>query len=222
MVYAYIRQAPYLDNLVIQKNNILAFSHYKDMSIEQEVIEYATKDLPIEERKEFEAFLKSLADGEYTVLINSLSVLSSRIDELIKIINCMLSHHVDLWVCDIHLLINRITKMTDIFPLLEKQRTQKKAKVSLGRPKGSKSNSKFDIYHSKIIAMLAEKQTISSIARTLDVSRSSLKDYIESRDLKNLVSTIGSAVVKLENKKVDNIVLICPFEAEELKRKGVS
>jgi len=222
MVCAYIRQAPYLDNLVIQKNNILAFSHYKDINVEQEVIEYATKDLPIEERKEFEIFLKSLAEGEYTVLVASLSVLSSRMDELVKIINCMLSHTVDLWICDIHLLINRHTKMTDIFPLLEKQRKQAKGEVSLGRPKGSKSNSKFDVYHSEIISMLSQKQTVSAIARTLEVSRSSLKDYVESRGLKSLVSSIGSAVVKLENKEVDNIVLICPFEAEELERKRVS
>ncbi|MCF6244321.1 MAG: recombinase family protein [Sulfurovum sp.] len=222
MVYAYIRQVPYLDNLVIQKNDILAFSHYKNLKIDQEVIEYSTKDLPIDAREEFGSFLKSLDKGEYTVFVASLSVLSSRMDELVKVINCMLSHNVDLWICDIHLLINRDTRMTDIFPLLEKHRKESKENVQLGRPKGSKSQSKFDIYHSEIIAMLSKQQTVSAIARTLGVSRSSLKDYIISRELKSLVSSIGSSVVKLENKEVDNIILICPFEQESIQKRKVS
>ena len=46
MVYAYMRQVPNFDNLVEQKNVIIAFSHLKDIDIEQEVVEYAIKVLP--------------------------------------------------------------------------------------------------------------------------------------------------------------------------------
>ena len=222
MVYAYMRQVPTLEHLVAQKNNILTFSHQKNIDITQEVVEYATKDLLIDEREEFGNFLKSLAEGEYVVIVSSLSVLSTRVDELVKIINCVLSHQVDLWICDANLCINHDTKMHEIFPLLEEQRKKPDEERQIGRPKGSKSSSKFDIYHSEIMTMLAQKQNVSSIARTLDVSRSSLKDYIESRGLKSLVASIGSAVEKLEDKEVDNIVLICPFEAEALAAKKVS
>ncbi len=219
MVYAYMRQIPTLENLVTQKNKILAFSHQKHIDVGQEVVEYATKDLPIDERKEFENFLKSLDEGSYTVIVSSLSVLSSRVDELVKVINCMLSHDVDLWVCDAKLLINNDTQMTKIFPLLEAQRKKPSESTQIGRPKGSKSSSKFDIYHAEIMTMLAQQQSVSAIARQLGVSRSSLKDYIESRSLKSLVASIGSAVESLEDKEVDNIVLICPFEKDALEAK---
>jgi len=221
MVYAYMRQVPNFDNLVQQKNTILAFSHLKGIDIEQEVVEYATKDLPIDVRKEFETFLKSLDEGDYTVLVSSLSILSTRVEELVKIINCMLSHEVDLWVCDKQLLINKHSKMTEVFPLLDAYREKPKEEVQIGRPKGSKSSSKFDIFHGEIMRLLAQKQSVSSIARELEVSRSSLKDYIESRGLKSLVASIGSAAESLREKEVDNIVMICPFEAEEMQRKKV-
>lgn len=222
MVYAYMRQVPNFDNLAKQKNTILSFSHYKGIDIEQEVVEYATKDLYIDARKDFENFLKSLAQGEYIVVVSSLTILSTRVDELVKIINCMLSHGVDLWICDKYLLINKNSRMTDVFPLLEEYRQKPKSEVQIGRPKGSKSSSKFDVYHGEIMTMLARKQSVSAIARTLEVSRSSLKDYIESRGLKGLVASIGNAAEGLGGKEVDNIVLICPFEADEAARKKVS
>ncbi|MBA1419299.1 MAG: recombinase family protein [Epsilonproteobacteria bacterium] len=219
MVYAYMRQIPTLENLVTQKNEILAFSHQKNIDVTQEVVEYATKDLLIDERKEFENFLKSLGEGKYTVIVSSLAVLGTRVDELVKVLNCMLSHDVDLWVCDANLLINTESHMTKVFPLLEEQRKIPSESTQIGRPKGSKSSSKFDVYHGEIMTMLAQKQSVSAIARTLEVSRSSLKDYIESRRLKSLVASIGNAVETLEDKEVDNIVLICPFERDELHEK---
>lgn len=219
MVYGYMRQIPSLDNVVTQKNDILAFSYFKNIDVEKEVIEYSTKDLPIDERKEFEMFLKSLSEGRYTVMVASISVLSTRVDELVKVINCMLKHEVDLWICDIHLLINRYSRMSDVFPILEKQRNKPKENVQMGRPKGSKSSSKFDTYHGEILTMLSQKNSVSAIARTLEVSRSSLKDYIESRELKSLASSIGKAVEGIKYKEMDNIVLICPFEAESVEQE---
>jgi len=215
MIYAYMRQVPNLENLVSQKQNILSFSHHKKLDIDQEVLEYATKNLLIEERSDFETFLKSLSSGEHTVIVSSLAVLSTRVDELVKIIGCVLSHNVDLWICTSSVLINRESSMVDVFPLLEEQRAKPKDKlVQIGRPKGSRSGSKFDIFHSRIIELLSAKRSVSSIARILDVSRSSLKDYIESRGLKELVNSIDVPIQNIENTKMDNVVLICPFELE--------
>jgi len=222
MVYTYMRQVPNFENLVTQKNEVLTFSHKIGIDITKEVVEYSTKDLPIEERKEFGNFLKSLGAGGYTVIVSSMSVLSTRVDELIKVINCMLSHEVELWICSANLLINKETKMAEIFPLLEEQRKKPKEITQIGRPKGSKSSSKFDIYHTEIMSMLAQKQNVSAIARTLEVSRSSLKDYIESRALKSLVASIGKSAETLEDKEADNIVLICPFEIDASEERKVS
>lgn len=218
MIYAYMRQVPNLENLVKQKQNILSFSHHEKLKIGQEVVEYATKNLFIEERKDFEMFLKSLSSGDHTVLVSSLTILSTRVDELVKIIGCVLSHNVDLWVCSSAVLINRQSNMIDVFPLLEEQRTTPKDKsAQIGRPKGSKSGSKFDVFHSRIIGLLSQKKSVSAISRELEVSRSSLKDYIESRGLKELVNSIRIPKQKIRDKNMDNVVLICPFELEAQK-----
>ena len=42
----------------------------------------------------------------------------------------------------------------------------------------------------QIIDLLKKRRSVSEIARVLDVSRSSLKDYIESRELKEVVNGI--------------------------------
>lgn len=219
MVYAYMRQVPNFENLGSQKSTILAFAHQQGIDIDQEVIEYAKKDLLLDQRDEFEQFLLSLDEGDYIVLVSSLNILSTKIDEMVKVINCMLSHDVDLWVCDAGLLINKESHMLEVFPLLEKHREKPKARLGLGRPKGTKSSSKFDIYHSQIMQMLAQKQNTSAIARTLDVSRSSLKDYIASRGLKTLVESMGLAAENLADKNVDNILVVCPFEADALAKQ---
>lgn len=220
--YAYKRQAPGFPTLAQQQNDILGFAMMHDIKIDKEVIEYANKNLALEERKEFETFLASMREGN-TVIVSSLSILSDNAEELIKVINCMLTHKVDLWIANNGMCLNRDSQMVDVFPLLNTLREESKEKnTQIGRPKGSKSSSKFDIYHAQIVTLLSESMSVSAIARALDVSRSSLKDYIESRGIKDLVQGLGTHVseAKVQN-GVDNIVLICPFEEERLNQKKV-
>ncbi len=128
----------------------------------------------------------------------------------------MLSHNVNLWIVDVNMLFNRESNMVDIFPLLDLLREDKKEKTQhIGRPKGSKSSSKFDVYHSEIVTLLSGGYSVSAIARELEVSRSSLKDYIESRGIKELVEGAGRQVREAGNvSQMDNVLLICPFEKE--------
>jgi predicted DNA-binding protein YlxM (UPF0122 family) len=49
------------------------------------------------------------------------------------------------------------------------------------------SKSKFDAYRPQIIELLENRTSISEIAKILQVSRTSLKDYVNSRGLKELV-----------------------------------
>ncbi len=216
--YSYRRQIPGFPSLAAQQHEILSFTIGKGITIDKEVIEYATKNLPLEARNEFEDFLRSMVEGN-TVIVSTLSVLSDKADELIKVINCMLTHNVDLWIASDNMLINRETKMVEIFPLLNTLREEgRKKSTQIGRPKGSKSSSKFDIYHVRIVHLMSEGMSVSAIARELEVSRSSLKDYIESRNIKDLVEGIGrNSPQDSRGRGMDNIVLICPFE-EEKKR----
>ena len=224
MVYAYMRQVPGFPHLSEQQSDILSFALRQDLDIDKEVVEYATKNLLLDERKDFEAFLQTMQEG-YTVIVSSLFVLSDKIEELIKVINCMLSHSVNLWIVDSDMLMNKETEMVEIFPLLDTLREEKKEKNSqIGRPKGSKSSSKFDIYQREIISFLRDGMNVSAIARELGVSRSSLKDYIESRGIRELVEGAWMELNPSEGARdMDNIVLICPFEKErEAKERKVS
>ena len=188
------------------------------------MVEYATKNLLLDAREEFEDFLQTMQEG-YTVIVSSLFILSDRVEELVKVINCMLSHGVNLWIVDSNMVMNKETNMIDIFPLLNALRKEEKEKTNhIGRPKGSKSSSKFDVYQREIVSFLSEGMSVSAIARELDVSRSSLKDYIESRGIKDLIEGSWMEMDQAQGlRSMENIVLICPFEearkAKEQKEK---
>jgi len=220
MVYAYIRQAPGLPQLASQQREILSFLLGKELEVDKEVVEYATKNLPIDERKEFEEFLQSMVDGN-TVIVSSLTILSDKVEELIKVINCILSHNVNLWIVSANTLMNKETNMVDIFPLLNELRQEEKEKTNhIGRPKGSKSSSKFDVYQGQILSLLVKGASVSAIARELEVSRSSLKDYIESRKMKELAGgTWADVYTSGREIDMDNVLLICPFEKKSEKNK---
>ncbi len=216
MIYTYARQIPTLSNLIEQQQDILSFALNRSLKIDKEVVEYATKNIPIDERKEFESFLQSMEIGD-SVIISSLSILSDRVTELIKVINCMLSRGIDVWIANSNILLNRDTDMVDIFPLLnELSEVEKQKSNHIGRPKGSRSNSKFDKYKGEIITLLNDKLSVSAIAREIGVSRSSLKDYIESRGLRELLSVDWIENTQHTNTSgLDNVLLICPFEEEK-------
>jgi len=220
MVYAYIRQIPNVSHLVEQQRAILTFSLTKGLEIDKEVVEYSTKNLPLESRKEFEDFLGSMQDND-TIIVSSIEMLSDRTEELIKVINCVLSHQINLWIEKSNLLIGKETKMVEIFPLLNALRQEERGKTShVGRPKGSKSSSKFDVYQSEILTLLGEGMSVSAIARKLEVSRSSLKDYIESRGIKDLAEGAWMEMHNAtESRDMDNIVFICPFGKSKEKNQ---
>ncbi len=218
MVYAYIRQAPGFPQLVEQQHDIMSFLLGKKLEVDKEVVEYATKILPIDTRQEFEEFFQSMTEGN-TVIISSLRILSDKVEELIKVINCVLSHKINLWIASSNTLINDKTEIIDIFPLLNVLRQEAKEKTNhIGRPKGSKSSSKFDIYQRKILSLLVKGTSVSAIARELNISRSSLKDYIESRGMKELAEGTGVDTY-VSGPEIDNILLICPFEEEKKTKK---
>jgi len=219
MNYAYLRQMPDNSNMSDQQRNILSFSLAQNLEIDKEVIEYSNKNHLIEDREKFEEFMHSLEEGS-SLVVDTLSVLSNRAEELIKIINCMLSRRIDLYIASSQGHIDKETKVVEIFPLLNDLREAQKEKSNqIGRPKGSRSSSKFDRYQPQIIAFLKEGMNVSAIARELNVSRSSLKDYIESRGIRELVEGSWMEINQPQkNAGVDNTILVCPFEQEQKER----
>jgi len=220
MNYAYLRQMPDNSNMSDQQRNILSFSLAQNLTIDKEVIEYSSKNHPIEERKKFEEFMHSLEEGS-SLIVDTLAVLSDRAEELIKIINCVLSRRIDLYVASAKILVNQQTSIVEIFPLLNDLREAQQAKSNqIGRPKGSRSSSKFDVHRSQIVSLLKEGMNVSAIAREIKVSRSSLKDYIESRGIREFIEGSWMEVNQPQDiAGADNTLLVCPFEQENQQKQ---
>ena len=213
LTYAYLRQLLGKRNIAQQQSMILSFSLGRGLTIDKEVFEYSNKSRSIEEREQFESFLHGLKKGD-AIVVDEIWMLSEKVDEIIKVINCMLSRDVTLYSASSQTVINKETLLGDIFPLLNSLREEQNSRQKhIGRPKGSRSSSKFDKYQMQIISYLKKEMNVSAIARELGVSRSSLKDYIESRGIKEMIE--GSWVEispSGQNSKMEDTLLICPFE----------
>ncbi|NPA51121.1 MAG: hypothetical protein GXO02_05780, partial [Epsilonproteobacteria bacterium] len=145
------------------------------------------------------SFLKELKKDD-EIIIASLDILSSKIKEAMIILNCFLSRNITLHIASNAISINQKTELETIMPLIVKLENEKKSIRSkrVGRPKGSSSLSKFDPLFLEILEGLKAKKSVTSLAKELKVSRSSLKDYIKSRGIKEL---LDKRVKKIKNQE---------------------
>lgn len=178
-------------NILEQQNSILAYAAKNRIPIERTEIETSDTSKVLEERTELKGFLRSL-NHNMSVIIYDFWVISSDVGELVKVIKCFMERNITLHVYNKKEIIDVDMPPLTILTILAKERENKKEpKESLkrGRPVGRMSQSKFDQYRSQIISLLEEKTSVSKIAQVLGVSRTSLKDYINSRNLKTLAQT---------------------------------
>lgn len=176
-------------NTTLQQKQILKYAHHHNLKITTTEIENSPEDALLEERKEFKGFLRSMEKEDHVIIYDILTF-SSRVDELVKVFECLLTRSITIHLAEANLAINTDTKPIVLLELLAKQRelnqNLEKEKAQ-GRPKGRMSKSKFDIYRPKVIELLENRTSVSEISKILKVSRTSLKDYINSRGLKDLV-----------------------------------
>jgi len=220
MTYAYLRQLSGKRNIAQQQSSILSFSLGQGLNLDKEVIEYSNQNRPLEEREQFENFVHGLMEGD-AIIVDEIWMLSEKVDEIVKIIHCMLGRGILLYSASSKTVITANSTIGEIFPLLNTLREEQRNRQNqIGRPKGSRSKSKFDPYQTDIIAYLKQGMNVSAIARELSVSRSSLKDYIESRGIKEMIegSWVEISPSSIES-EVDNKILICPFEQEKLDKQ---
>lgn len=216
VIYAYMRQYLNSESVSQQRKAIATFALKKSININKEVIEYTTKNISVEERLEFEKFVHTLKKGDIIVL-SDMSILSSSAEDVVKVITCLISRGVEAFIANTRSSINKMTSLGDFLPYLNDLRdAQKKVSKTIGRPKGSRSNSKFDSLYSKILGMLNNGYKVSLIARELNVSRSSLKDYIESRGIKDILNDSG--IGKEPSKRLNDKLIICPFDRKNITK----
>jgi DNA invertase Pin-like site-specific DNA recombinase len=189
VTYALIRQLSGDESLLQQRASIVSYAEQNRLTLESEMIEFERADRPLKERRSFQDFLHSLMEGDVIVL-DRIQVLGQEMEEVIVVINCMLSRGVSLHIASQNLQVEKETGLAKILPLIvrlgESPRVRQRDS-RVGRPKGRRSASKFDVYLPRIMEGLKADKSVSAIARELGVSRSSLKDYIESRHLKEIL-----------------------------------
>lgn len=176
-------------HITTQQKQIFKYAHHHDIQIDTTEIENSNDELELEERKEFKGFLRSLSPKDH-IIIYDLTTFSKNVAELVKIFECLLTRTISVHLAELNTCINVDSKLLILLELLAQQRELNKnleKEKSQGRPKGRMSKSKFDVHRPYIIELIEQQTSVSEIAKILHVSRTSLKDYVNSRGLKDLV-----------------------------------
>lgn len=183
----------YLYQRYLLRSNLTELNHCiesKKLTVKKTLIDYSDLEKPLDDREE----LKELLHGELikgdTLIVFDLIELSSSVSDLVKIFDCLFNRDIEIFLCKYDTTLCKQTdtlKTVRLLSDIQEQNTQSKPLKS-GRPKGRFSKSKFDEIQDEIIKLLKEDLSVSQIARQLEVSRTSLKDYINSRNLKEIIN----------------------------------
>jgi len=196
MNYIYLRSKSDRYSLAVQEKNIKDYMSLGGYEVADVEVEVTPASKPLDERREFKDFLHSLRKGD-RIFVYDLRALSSRIGELVQILNCIFNHDLELVVTKYGVTIDKETPAHIVISLLNQQRQENRQEAPhTGRPKGSISRSKYDQYREQIIDLIKEGKSVSEIAKILDVSRSSIRDYIASRELKKVA--LGKSSFEVE------------------------
>lgn len=187
MTVSYIRADKDFDNIYEQLKLINAYSQQADLSIDTEMIDHLSQSKRISDRTDVVELFRSLKND--TLLLYDVWVLSTNIEDVVQMFSCLLKNNLEIHFIKQGIKVNAQSDIIVVLGLIDQLRqwVQNEEKKGIGRPRGSKSVSKFDTHLEEIVALLKQGQSVSKIARQLNVSRSSLKDYVESRELKALL-----------------------------------
>ena len=186
MTVSYLRTDKDFENIYEQLKFVNAYKEKLEMSVEEEMVDHLSQNKRLSERESAVEFFRSLKED--VLLVYDVWVLSTNIEDIIQMFSCLLKNNVEIHFIKKGIIINPRSDIMVVMGLIDQLRQwlQNESKKGIGRPRGSKSSSKFDGALEQIVLMLKEGNNVSQISRALGVSRSSLKDYIESRELKTL------------------------------------
>ncbi|DAB29940.1 MAG TPA: hypothetical protein CFH84_06995 [Sulfurimonas sp. UBA12504] len=212
MVITYVRPDKNFDAALEQLQVINSYAISHNLNVDDEFIDHVSQNKRLDERIHVTDYFQSKAGC--TLLIYDVWALSTNMEDLIQMFSCLLKHEFSVHFIKQSVIISSKSSVMLVLGLIDqlRQTLQNESKKVVGRPRGSKSNSKFDRYINEIITYIKEKKSVSEMARALKVSRSSLKDYIESRELKQVAfgSLLPIAPENAEQQVINTI--ICPNE----------
>jgi DNA invertase Pin-like site-specific DNA recombinase len=207
---AYIRPDKYFDAAGEQLQLINSYAISKDIVIDDEFVDQISQNKRLSERTHVTAYFQS--KKESNLLVYDVWVLSTNIEDLTEMLTCLLKNRFNIHFIKQSVIISHESSVMLVLGLIDQLRQimQSESKRVIGRPKGSKSSSKFDVYINEIISFIKDKKSVSEMARILEVSRSSLKDYIVSRELKQVA--LGSLLPKEIENAQEHVInsITCP------------
>jgi len=207
---AYIRPDKYFDAAGEQLQLINSYAISKNIVIDDEFVDQISQNKRLSERTHVTDYFQS--KDEHTLLIYDVWVLSTNIEDLTQMFTCLLKNRFSIHFIKQSVVISNESSVMLVLGLIDQLRQimQSESKRVIGRPKGSKSSSKFDIYINEIITYIKDDKSVSEMARLLGVSRSSLKDYIESRELKQVAN--GSLLPQEPENAQEQVInaITCP------------
>jgi DNA invertase Pin-like site-specific DNA recombinase len=210
MVIAYIRPDKNFAPAHEQLQLINSYAIANDLVIDDEFVDYSSQNKRLDARSEVTKYFQS--KQKTVVLIYDVWVLTTYMEDLVQMISCLLKNEHEVHFIKQSVIISQQSNVMLVLGLMDqlRQKLQSESKRVIGRPKGSRSNSKFDVYINEIITFIKEGKSVSEMARNLNVSRSSLKDYIESRELKQVAfgSLLPEAPKDAEEQVINTIT--CP------------
>jgi len=210
MVITYIR--PDKNFLVAheQLQHVNSYAIANNITIDEEFLDHTSQNKRLEERKEVTEYFQSRFES--TLLVYDVWVLSTNMEDLIQMVSCLMKNNYQVHFIKHSVIMSQQSSAMLILSLMDqlRQKLQENSKKVIGRPKGSRSSSKFDVYISELLTYIREGRSVSEMARLLSVSRSSLKDYIESRELKQVAR--GSLVPQVTGNAEENVInkIVCP------------
>lgn len=210
MTVAYIRPEKEFDAVHEQLQLINSYALTNKMIIDDEFVDYSSQNKRLDEREDVTQYFQS--HPKTTLIVTDVWVLSTNMEDLIQMFSCLLRNEFNVHFIKQNVIMSKESSSMLVLGLMDQLRQQLKeeSKRSIGRPKGSKSSSKFDRYINEIVNYIKEGKSVSEIARLLSVSRSSLKDYVESRELKQVA--FGSLLPKAPENAEERIIntIVCP------------
>lgn len=212
MTIAYIRQDKLFEAAHEQLQLINSYAVTNGLIIDDEYVDHTSQNKRLEERTNVTGYFQSKPKS--TLLVYDAWVLSTNMEDLIQMFTCLLKNDYNLHIVKQSVIISQQSSVMLVLGLIDglRQKLQNESKRVIGRPKGSRSSSKFDTYISQIIIFIQEEKSVSEMARLLGVSRSSLKDYIESRELKEVA--FGSLLLQIPDNAEEQVIsqILCPNE----------
>lgn len=207
-IIAYLRVSSSTQELQNQKLAVMEYAHHEGLQIDR-FIEVELSTRKASQKKQLDTAIDKLKSGDL-LLISELSRIGRNISSIITTIDKLIQQNVKLISIKENIRIDgehniqskMLVTMFGLLAELERdlisQRTKEGLKNArakgkkIGRPKGTKGKSKLDGKEQEIITYLDKKISKANIAKLLNVSRTTLNYFIESRNLEasSLLKTI--------------------------------